>query len=156
MAWANDESLHHLIMRNSRVEAKTHEVWYEELLKSKDKIVFAIQKKDTGIHIGNVGFYSYSQEHQRAEFWILIGNKNEWHKGYGKEAVQLMLKYGFDQLLLNRIFLNVNVSNIAAKKLYEKFGFKTEGLLKEHYIIHGEKCDVFLMSILRREYCYEL
>lgn len=156
MIWANDIKLHPLILRNSIVDWETHLRWYDNLINSSDKIVFAIIDRENRCHLGNTGFYHYNEEHKRAEFWILIGEHKEWRKGIGKTVLSLMLEYGFTEMQLNKIYLMVSDKNEGALQLYRKMGFKQEGIMREHYIIHGKKHNVIVMSILRRELFNEL
>ncbi|MBP2634699.1 MAG: GCN5-related N-acetyltransferase [Firmicutes bacterium] len=150
--WANTELLHPLILRASFVSDEVHRKWYQNLLADPSKIIFAIQEKSAGVHIGNTGFYNYSCEHKRAEFWILIGEPEFWGKGLGFSTLQLMLRYGFADLALNKICLLVSVKNGPAIRLYERCGFFTEGILRKHYYIEDEYIDVYSMSLLRDEY----
>ena len=70
--------------------------------------------------IGNCGFIEIDNINQTAEIGIFIGNKNYWNKGYGTEAMQLLLDYGFKALNLHNIMLKVYPFNVNAIKLYEK------------------------------------
>lgn len=150
--WANTKLLHPLILRSSFISDEVHRKWYQNLMVDPTKIVFVIQEKSSGIHIGNTGFYNYSCEHKRAEFWILIGEPEFWGKGFGFSALRLMLQYGFEELKLNKICLLVSVKNVPAIRLYERCGFYIEGILRKHYYIGNEYIDVYSMSLLRVEY----
>jgi len=71
---------------------------------------------------------------------------------YGTEATQLMLKYGFMTLNLNRIVLNVYSTNPFALRAYKKAGFILEGTLRQDMFREGKYIDVFRMGILREEW----
>ena len=102
--------------------------------------------------IGATGIHDVSSVHKNAEIGIVIGNKSYWSKGYGTEALRLMLEYGFDQLNLHKIYLWVFCFNTRAIRAYEKVGFKTEGIFREHVYMNGEYCDDHFMGILRSDW----
>lgn len=86
-----------------------------------------------------------------AESHILIGNKDYWGKGYAREALLQILKYGFEEHGLNRIEAHINADNFASLKMHTKCGYKKEGILRQALYKHGEFKDVVVMSILKEE-----
>jgi RimJ/RimL family protein N-acetyltransferase len=89
---------------------------------------------------------------RNAEVGIVIGEKDYWNKGYGSEAMQLMLKHGFETLNLHRIWLRVYGFNTRAIRAYEKSGFVHEGRKREASFIQGKYHDVLIMSVLQPEW----
>lgn len=89
---------------------------------------------------------------RQAELRIRIGESSVWGEGLGTEAVQLLLSYGFEHLNLERIWLRVLASNVRAKRLYSRFGFREEGCLRRAAFLAGQFEDVFLMGLLRPEW----
>ena len=88
----------------------------------------------------------------KAEIWrIYIGDLAERGKGYGKQAMQAMMKYGFDELKLERLYLDHYTGN-PASHLYLSLGFQYEGVLRANCRKNGILYDVHLMSMLRDEY----
>ncbi|MHA1647370.1 MAG: GNAT family N-acetyltransferase [Promethearchaeota archaeon] len=83
---------------------------------------------------------------------IMIGEKSAWNKGYGTEAMKLLVEYGFRELNMNRIELEVFASNPRAKRCYEKVGFKEEGCKRQAQFINGKYIDEYFMSIIRLEW----
>jgi RimJ/RimL family protein N-acetyltransferase len=83
---------------------------------------------------------------------ILIGDKTYWNKGYGTEALKLLLKHGFETLNLNRIFLRVYEDNPRAIHCYEKVGFVHEGRMRQGRFTKGQFVDILFMSVLREEW----
>jgi RimJ/RimL family protein N-acetyltransferase len=90
--------------------------------------------------------------HRSAELQIRIGADDARDRGLGTEAVQLLLRCGFEQLDLHRIYLHVFETNERALRLYRRVGFRTEGVLRDGARIEEEWVNVVLMAILRPEY----
>lgn len=86
-----------------------------------------------------------------ASFRIAIWMPEDRGKGYGSEATALLVRHGFAAIGLNRIELTVYAFNPAARRVYEKVGFKLEGTRREALLWDGEFVDAHVMSILRRE-----
>ena len=74
------------------------------------------------------------------------------HKGYGKEAISLMLDMAFKEYDMNRVAIGVVRLNINALAFYRKIGFKQEGIQEQGYYYNGEYSDFIMMRILRHEW----
>jgi diamine N-acetyltransferase len=83
---------------------------------------------------------------------IFIGEKNQWSQGYGREAIGLLLGYGFNELNLHRIYLRVDASNTQGIRCYIHCGFVEEGRLRDNTYHQGQFEDQLIMSVLRPEY----
>ncbi|MDR2190210.1 MAG: GNAT family N-acetyltransferase [Candidatus Peribacteria bacterium] len=83
---------------------------------------------------------------------ILIGEVDEHSKGYGTDAIQCLLDYGFNQLNLNSIELHVFDFNAKAKRCYEKCGFKEIGHRRQAYFNNGKYHDAIYMDITREDF----
>ena len=68
----------------------------------------------------------------KAELYLFV-NPDLLQAGVGTKAAKLLCQYGFEQLKLNKIYLETNEDNIVARKVYEKCGFKLEGIHREEY-----------------------
>lgn len=113
---------------------------------------FAIVELKKDELIGNIGFTHIDFINHTAEMGIFIGNKDYWGKGYGAEAIELLLDFGFNILNLHNINLKVYSYNKPAIKCYQKVGFKEVGRLRETKQIAGQKFDHIIMDILEKEY----
>ena len=82
----------------------------------------------------------------------MIGDKDEWSKGYGTEAARLIIGYGFNTLNLHRIYLRVFAYNKRGQRAYEKLGFVKEGVAREDHFFDGQYYDATTMSILENEW----
>jgi RimJ/RimL family protein N-acetyltransferase len=102
--------------------------------------------------IGNCGFNDIDFINQTAEVGIFIGNKKYWNKGYGTEALSLIIDYGFKALNFHNIFLKVYSFNERAVKCYEKVGFKSIGKKREAVLRDNKRYDHIYMDILSNEF----
>jgi diamine N-acetyltransferase len=155
LLWANDMSLNSKMLRVLPVTKVDQDKWYQDILEDPSKIVFAIKTMKEDKHIGNTGIYHIDWVHRRGEFWVLIAEQSHWKQGIGKEVASLMLNYVFQNLNLNKLYLNVSADNKQALSLYKKLNFQQEGILKEHYFIEGKYIDIVTMAILRKNFKYE-
>ena len=83
---------------------------------------------------------------------IVIGDKAQWGKGYGTDTMRTLVGWGFGELNLHRIALQVYDDNARAVHCYEKVGFKTEGRLRESNFHNGRYRDTLIMALLRAEW----
>lgn len=113
---------------------------------------FAIIIKDSMKHIGDIGFHTWYVLHNRAEIGYAISAEEEREKGYMSEALNAVIKFGFDNLFLNRIEANIGQHNTASRKLLQKYGFSFEGQLRSHYLKDGVYEDSMIYSLLQSEY----
>ena len=87
-----------------------------------------------------------------SHFRIALFNSAIFGKGYGSQALELILSFAFVSLKLHRVELEVYAFNRRGVHLYEKFGFKVEGRKRDAFIIDDKYTDIILMSILENEY----
>lgn len=116
---------------------------------------FAIVLKETDELIGNCGFNEIDLINGKADFGIFIGEEENRGKGYGTEAIKLLIGYGFDYLNLNNIMLSVYSFNKLAITSYKKIGFKEIGRRRDAIIIKNKRYDEIYMDMIREEYYKE-
>jgi RimJ/RimL family protein N-acetyltransferase len=113
---------------------------------------FAIIEKAEHRLLGNCDFFEVKQLSRRGMCGIFIGEEADRGKGYGAEAMKLLLQYGFDTLNLHNIALTVFGYNERAIACYKKAGFREVGRRREAYFVKGRYHDEVLMDILEDEY----
>ncbi|MDP4145901.1 MAG: GNAT family protein [Bacillota bacterium] len=127
-----------------------------EMLKAtwqaQDRCIFAVRTVEDSKLIGVTGFENILWNNGNATIYIGIGDSECRGKGYGFEALNLTIQFGFQELNLHRIQLNVLSYNEQAIKLYEKVGFKREGTYREFIFRDGKRQDMYLYGLLRREW----
>ncbi|WP_058487048.1 GNAT family N-acetyltransferase [Defluviitalea phaphyphila] len=149
--WANDMEVSLGLSFPARVTTEEAEKeMLEQLIKR--EYTFSIIDKESDNLIGNIGFSKIDKIHQVGQIGIFIGNKDYWGKGYGKEAVNLILDFGFSILNLHNIYLRVFEFNKSAIKCYKRVGFKEVGRIREAKKIAGKRYDEIYMDILANEY----
>ena len=102
--------------------------------------------------IGEVMLFEIDRRNGSAEVGIFIGEPDEWGKGYGTDAVRAVVEFGFAELRLERIWLEVWTENPRAQRAYEKAGFTREATLRHDRYEGGRYTDGHIMSILRDEW----
>lgn len=153
MGWLNDPDVTQFMIMGDRpthLELLTEE--WEREIRNPRIVTFAIIENTGPKMVGWCGLYSIHPISRAAEFRIFIGDKGQWNKGLAQEATRLLIRYAFEKLNLNKIYLGVNASYTAAVTCYEKAGFKREGVLREEIFRNNQYYDAVRMSILKSEY----
>lgn len=149
--WMNDFSTTDGLGSSSKVTTfESERSWLINNMDKKEQ-QFAIVLKETDKLIGNCGFVDINHLHQKGEVGLFIGEEENRSKGYGTEALSLLVEYGFNYLNLKNIMLKVFSFNKRAIKSYEKIGFKVFGKRTEVYYLNGKWYDEYFMEILRKE-----
>lgn len=102
--------------------------------------------------IGYAGICNISTANKLGEYFIFIGDRNQWGKGIGSQVTQLIVASGFEELNLNRIMLTVSEPNYAAVKAYTNVGFKFEGKMRQACYRDNKFHDKLIMAILKEEW----
>ena len=150
--WLNDPEVTQYMMTGlfpNTMERMEH--FLKEVGNFQQNVFLAVIDKATDKHIGNVKIGSIDWIHHRAEYGIMIGDKNFWGKGYCTEATRLMVQYAFEKLNLHRLELVVVADHAPSVASYERVGFKIEGRAREQFHSNGKYLDRLYMAILRRE-----
>ena len=113
---------------------------------------YAIVDLSTDELIGNCGLLDHDQINQTAEIGIFIGRKEYLNRGYGREALSLLVDYSFNLLNLKNIILRVYAFNERAVRCYESVGFRTIGKRRGALTRNGKSHDVILMDIIPSEF----
>jgi RimJ/RimL family protein N-acetyltransferase len=128
--------------------------WFEKDLDSllPNNLLFSIRSLADDSLIGFIAFDGINWTDRDTYVAIGIGEPDFWSKGYGSDAMCLMLRYGFTELNLHRISLTVFEQNPRGIRSYEKCGFKHEGRIRDFLLRDGRRSDMLHMGILRKEW----
>ena len=111
----------------------------EEEQKRKDGFIFAVRLLDSSRIIGVLQLDGIAWTHGTSFISIGIGEEADRGQGYGREAMELALRFAFDELNLHRVCLTVFSYNERAVALYERIGFRREGIYREHLHRDGQR-----------------
>lgn len=124
---------------------------YEQQRENPDSINFAITANEANSKlIGQCGLWRHDQLGRTVELGITIGVREYWGRGYGREAVTLLVDYAFRLRNLRKVHLSVHASNTRAIRCYAAAGFVEEGRLREQGWSNGAYVDLVLMGRLRQ------
>ena len=155
LKWINDPEVCEHLGQYAVMNRIQEEAWFESVSKgprTELPLVIEIRQGENWFAIGNTSFLGIHPVNLETEIGIMIGEKEYWNQGYGTETMIRMLKYGFEELNLNRIFLRVFEGNERGKQAYRKAGFIHEGTLRQAQYHRGRYWDVDIMSILKNEW----
>ena len=152
--WFNDADVLSNLAMYAPMSDAAETAWFDRMLEAQGKTEFhfVICLVADDRPIGNTGLHDISWKDGTADFGIAIGEKEEWNKGYGTDALRAICDFGFGALRLERIGLLVYAGNERARRAYEKAGFVHEGTLRRAHFARGEHHDVHVMSLLRSEW----
>ncbi len=116
------------------------------------RLEFHLRTLDGDRLIGFVALHSIEWNNGAAMLAIGIGEPDFRGKGYGADALRLILRYAFDELNLYRVGLEVIANNLAAIGAYQRVGFRQEGVRRGAVLRDGRRQDILVMGILRDEW----
>lgn len=148
--WINDESNNTYLHYDLPLEIEKTEKWFEAVKERTDRYDAVIEVD--GEPVGLIGLLNIDEKNKKAEYYITIGERSYKGKRIGHVASQLLLKYAFEELVLNKVYLNVDAENIVACKLYEKVGFRCEGIFEEDLLHRGKMVDRKRYAVLRKRW----
>ena len=130
------------------------EAFCERVSQADDRVDYAVALKDDPEmkYIGEAVLNEIDEDNRSASFRIAMQGKAYFGRGYGTEATRLLIDHGFGQLNLHRIELEVYDFNPRAQRVYEKVGFKKEGVRRDVLLWEGRYQSAIVMSILEDEW----
>lgn len=113
---------------------------------------FVIADAQTQLYIGQANLDSIDWKNRVGRIGIVIGSAEQLGQGYGTEAMNLLIRFAFREMNLNRLELEVFDFNERAIRSYMRCGFREEGRLRERQFKNGAYVDVIQMGLLRSEW----
>jgi len=155
--WFSDPELRSYLDTYMPMGQVQEERWFERNLGAGSEQAWAIDAQPADgvgpwVHIGSCGYHEVDWRNRLGEVGILIGLRDYWGKGYGTDAMQTLVAWGFYTLNLNRVQLRVYSDNERAIRSYQKVGFQIEGRLRQANYCNGVWRDTLLMGVLREDW----
>jgi len=147
--WFNDPKLRRFLLLPFPITRMAEKEFIGRVTKLKDGVVLSIVVRKGDRLIGNVSLFKIDTVSRKAELGVAIADLSMARKGFGTEAIGLVLEYAFRTLNLHRVWLNVHEFNSGARKAYLSLGFVEEGRQRQSYYWDGKYHDDILMGILR-------
>jgi RimJ/RimL family protein N-acetyltransferase len=155
-AWVNDPDVTMFLSGAMRYGAtrEGEEEWLRGAMTRirPPEITLAIETAEEGRHVGSIGLHAVNGENRKASLGIMIGDKEYWGRGYGTDAILTLLRFAFDEMNLNRVWLEVHDDNARAIACYKKCGFVEEGRLRQDRYKGGAYHDTLVMGVLVDEF----
>jgi RimJ/RimL family protein N-acetyltransferase len=152
-SWLNDPETCRF---NAHGRFPNGEIKMEEYLKkittSPNDLVLAIVESNSQLHVGNISLQNINWIDRAAEYAILLGDPSSRGKGLSKEASDLILAHGFQQLNLHRIYCGTAEDNLPMQKLAKHMGMELEGRRRKALFKNDEYKDILEFGILREEF----
>jgi len=135
---------------------KDEKDWIELTRSEADSYIFAMRSLEDDALVGTCALFGVDWRSSNAELGIVVGDANRRSKGYGSDAMRVLLRFGFMELNLHRIYLQVQHENTRGIRAYEKVGFVHEGAQRQMILREGRFRDNVYMSVLRREWSCDI
>ena len=126
--------------------------WLAAAAEDKSTFLFGVRALEGDDLLGYLELDGVDWQHGVCGMGLGFGLRANWGKGYGYEATQLGLSYAFDELNLHRIQVTVFSYNDRSLALVDKVGFQREGVFRERLQRDGQRHDMYLYGLLRREW----
>jgi len=150
--WRNQPELRKYFRMAKEISKDMQEEWYtKSVMSDQYQVNFEIHESEGNALIGHCGLYYIDWIHRHAEFGIYVGDMQYRSGGYGSDALRTLVKYGFNDLNLNKIWCEVYTNNDALA-VYEHLGFQYEGTLRQNYYNEGKYWDSTVLSMLKSEF----
>lgn len=150
--WVNDPANWKTLGRFRPVNERGEREYIERLYESGEDLALAVVLSKGDQMIGIAGLRQINAVNRSAVFGLLIGDRSFQSRGFGTEATRLMVRYGFEELNLNRIGLRVQASHQRAIRAYRRAGFVEEGRLGQACFRNGRYHDELCLAILRQDW----
>ena len=148
--WFSDMEVTRYLSRMMPPSLTEEKEWFEKTSRSDGDVIWAIMAGDR--LIGTSGIHGIDWLNRRAGTGSMIGEKDEWRKGYASEAHRLRTKFAFSNLGLEKLTSSAVVENVGSIRALEKSGYQQWGIARRHIWAEGKWHDMWHGEVLREEW----
>lgn len=154
MTWVNDpEIVGNLAAFSGSAFTREQELAYvRQIRAARNEVVFSILRADDGRYLGQCGIHQIHDRSRVGRLACIIAQRGDHGRGFGSAAIRALLDHAFGPLALHKLWLMIFSHNARGRGIYERIGFRQEGLLREEYFHDGGWHDMVRMSMLAREW----
>ena len=153
--WRNNAKFRRHFREHRELNMRQQQVWFEEkVVKDDSTLMFSVRRNEDDELMGCCGLVYINWVHRNADLSLYIGWEDVYidTQGYADESVNLLLDYGFRVLGLHKIWTELYEFDEKKKKLFDRFGFRQDGVLRQNYWSDGKWWDSIILSILAQEF----
>ena len=150
--WLNDENISmYMETRHTEHSIKSCVQFIEDCNNSMTQFLFGVFKRSNDRHIGNIKV-GFIDRYSCGQVSLFIGDKNCWGYGYATESINMISKFSFDELNLNRLEAGIYRVNIGSFKAFIKAGYTLECIQRNKFLLDNKYVDGYSLALLRDEY----
>lgn len=152
LKWIKNKSINKKLNSNTKGFNKKKLSDYVNNLKKDNSKMFACYDKHKKVYFGNIKLNNIDLIHKTCSYGRMIGEKEFKNRGYGKLMLFKICELAFEKIKLNKVFTYVFLDNKESIYSNKSFGMKIEGILKDHFIKDGKYKDVYIFSMLKKDF----
>ncbi len=153
LKWRNADHVMSVFIDRRPLTEEVHRNWLKNYVDTGKVAQYIAYDADNDKDIGSVYLRDIDPVNKKAEFGIFIGEKEYIGHGNGSSAARQLIAIGFRELGLNKIYARILEYNKASYGMFMKLGFTQDARLREDVILDGKAVDVYMVSVLKDEWC---
>ena len=152
--WRNNPDFRKNFREYREINDEMQNSWFDKfVVNDRNTIMFSIKDAINDELLGCCGLCYINWLHRYADLSFYIGKDDLYADDkYALDTIEVLIKYGFNELGLNKIWTEIYEFDSMKIKLLEKYGFKKDGQLRENYFYDGKWWDSIIFSLLKKEY----
>ncbi len=150
--WINDPEIRPYLLSFLPLTEKQEEEWFDNLAKSSNDVILAVETIADGKFIGTMGLNRINWKDGTAVTGALIGEKERQNQGFGTDAKMTLLNYAFNTLNLRKVCSSVKAFNGRSLNYNKRCGYQEEGRRAKQFFVDGAYHDEILLAVFREDW----